>query len=437
MGLFVSINKIWFFVLVGAVIIQSVVLIRQIIVNRKRIAELNSQLTERMADLTLQVEKAKSATSAKSDFLSRMSHEIRTPLNAIIGMAQIAKNTSDQHKISECMRNVEDGSKHLLGIINDILDFSKIESGSLVLEEKQFSLKHDIDFLASMFADKAAEKNLAFRVELENIQHDGLTTDILRLNQVLINLLSNAIKFTDPGGVIVLSVQETAHLHGESIYSFAVRDTGVGIEPEQAKKLFTSFTQANVSVTRLYGGTGLGLAISQSIVKMMGGEIELETEPGKGSIFQFSIRVRAEKSATTLEPKKTVTPPKKLQGKRILIVDDIEINREVAMALLDGSGALVETAVNGKEAFDAFCASTTYWYDMILMDMQMPVMDGCAATIEIRNSGRPDSHQVRIIAMTANVLPEDMERAYRSGMNGYVMKPIELKVLYATMEEWL
>ncbi len=388
------------------------------------------ELARQKVHLEKQVAKAKEAARAKSDFLSRMSHEIRTPLNAIIGMVQIAQNASTAAKVTDCLNKVESSSKHLLGVVNDILDFSKIDSDSLVLERKLFSLTQNIHFVLSMMQVKAEEKGVNLSARAACPQHDGVETDMLRLNQVLINLLSNAIKFTENGGDVNLDVEELAHYNGESTYRFTVQDTGVGIAPEQAKKLFTPFTQANASVARLYGGTGLGLAISQRIVQMMGGDIEVETELGKGSVFWFTIRVPAK----GMDPAPTPTPQPEedladLCGKRILVVDDIEINREVVAGLLDGSGVIIDHAANGKEAYDAFCNRDSRYYDLILMDMQMPVMDGCAAAREIRACGKEDAANIKIIAMTANVMPEDVEMAYAAGMDDYLPKPIDFVAL--------
>ncbi|MDR1579236.1 MAG: hypothetical protein LBS35_02665, partial [Synergistaceae bacterium] len=347
---YIWINTIWLWMLFGYIAFLTIVLLLVVARNHRRMSRFHDILKKKAQDLEIQIEKSKSANQAKSDFLSRMSHEIRTPLNAIIGMAQIARNASEKSKIDDCMEKMESNSKHLLGIINDILDFSKIESGSLTLEESEFSLRQDIDFVISMFKDRAKEKKLELQVKFEEIKHDGITSDMLRLNQVLINLLSNAIKFTDSGGRVALTVEEVAHLDGESIYRFIVQDTGVGIDPEQAEKLFTPFTQANAGTTRIYGGTGLGLSISQSIARMMGGEIELETELGQGSLFQFTIRVPAKETIAVTERDDRLVLPKKLENKRILVVDDIEINREIIIAMLDGSGIEIDTAVNGKEA---------------------------------------------------------------------------------------
>ncbi|MDL2229521.1 response regulator [Treponema sp. OttesenSCG-928-L16] len=387
-----------------------------------RIAENLNTMMENMAAMN----------SAKVDFLSRMSHEIRTPMNAIIGMAQIGKNTDDPEKIKQSLLKIEENSQHLLGILNDILDFSKIESGKLVFNEELFSLKGNIDFIRSMFKSQAEQKKLNFKVDVQNIKHDGIITDSLRLNQVLINLISNAVKFTDPGGSVAFSAEELFHIGGESVYSFSVSDTGIGIEAEQAKKLFTPFSQANASISSHYGGTGLGLAIAKSIIEILNGEIKLITAPGKGSSFSFTIRVKAQDTAAKPEQEEPQLPD--FTGKRLLVVDDVEINREVAMELLRGTGIEMEAAQNGKQAVDMFRGSGENYYDMILMDMQMPVMDGCSASREIRSSGRPDAESVKIIAMTANVLDEDVKKAFDSGMNAYAAKPIVVSEVYRIME---
>lgn len=405
---------------------------------RRMALDLRAELERQKASSEERVKQAREAVRAKSDFLSNMSHEIRTPLNAIIGMTQIGLRATTLEKAKACLDKAESSSQHLLGIINDILDFSKIEAGSLVLEERFFSLEKDIDFVTSMIKIKAKEKNIELRTKISEIGHDGIKTDMLRLNQVLVNLLSNAVKFTDPGGLVVLEAEELVHAQGESAYRFTVSDNGAGIEPDQAKKLFTPFTQANAGVARIYGGTGLGLAISQSIVQMMGGEIELETEPGKGSTFLFTIRVPAQEHADRQEEEdRPQNKENHLADKRILVVDDIEINREVVAGLLDGSGAIIEMAANGREALNAYLRSVEFRYDLVLMDMQMPVMDGCDATRGIRASGRADAKSIRIVAMTASVMREDVERAYAAGMDAYVAKPVDQKTLYRVLEEWL
>jgi signal transduction histidine kinase/CheY-like chemotaxis protein len=389
-------------------------------------------------DLNVTMQNLERMSRAKNDFLSSMSHEIRTPMSAIVGMAQIAKGTTDAVKIHDCLQKIEDNSNHLIGVINDILDFSKIDSGKLILDEKQFSLKENMDFIMMMFRSKVEEKKLVLNLEMKDVDNDAVETDSLRLNQVLINLLSNAVKFTDVGGRITLSAEEIMHMNGESVYSFAVTDTGIGISSEQAVKLFSPFVQASAGTTRIYGGTGLGLVISKNIVEQMGGEIELESELGVGSTFRFTIRVKAQpKLIKADEDYELSGNVPDLHGKRILIVDDIEINREIALEILSETGATLEESVDGRAARDTYLNSAPGYYDVILMDMQMPVMDGCEATRQIRSSGRADAHSVVIIATTANVMRDDVQRVYESGMDGHIGKPIDFSEAYKVMTSLL
>ncbi|MFP3154880.1 ATP-binding protein [Lachnospiraceae bacterium ZAX-1] len=389
--------------------------------------------TQIASNLNVTIENLEKMSRAKSDFLSSMSHEIRTPMSAIIGMAQIAKRSPDEVRIRDCLHKIEDNSKHLIGVINDILDFSKIESGKLLLDKQLFSLKENLSFIESMFQGKAAEKDLNLVFSVKNITNDGIVTDSLRLNQILINMLSNAVKFTDTGGTVSLLAEEITHINGESVYSFAVSDTGIGIEPEQAKKLFTPFVQANAGTAKRYGGTGLGLAISKNIVAKMGGDIELDSVPGEGSTFSFTIRVVSQEEIELSEQVAEGQGVPDFDGKRLLIVDDIEINREIAVEILRETGVEMETAENGQIALDMFLKSPEGYYNMILMDMQMPVMDGCESTQMIRKCGRNDASKIKIVAVTANVMRDDIARAYAAGMDGHIGKPIDFAETYKTM----
>ncbi|MDR2480248.1 MAG: response regulator, partial [Treponema sp.] len=322
---------------------------------------------------------AEAASLAKSDFLSRMSHEIRTPMNAIIGMTQIAKHSGEVEKLKSCLEQIENSSKHLLGVINDILDFSKLESGKLSLDVTDFSLSDNLSFVMSMMLSKASEKNIAIRLNIENLVNDGVSADSLRLNQVLINLLSNAVKFSPEGGEVLLNVTELEPEQGMSVFRFEIVDRGIGISEYQISKLFRPFEQADGGITRAYGGTGLGLVISKSLVEMMGGEITLTSKLGEGSTFAFTLRCAARPSI----PKKneadagaSVLAAYDFSGKRCMVVDDIDINREIILELLSDTGIVLDTAENGQEAVDKFSASEEGFYNIILMDMQMPVMDG-------------------------------------------------------------
>ncbi|MDR1099072.1 MAG: response regulator [Treponema sp.] len=382
---------------------------------------------------------AEAASSAKGEFLARMSHEIRTPMNAIIGMSQIAKSSGDLEKIRGCLDQIENSSTHLLGVVNDILDFSRIESKKMALDQIEFSLLADLDFVVSVMSPEAQKKNIRIRTDIEDIQNDGLNADPLRLNQVLINLLSNAVKFSPQGSEILIRVRELEADQGNSVYRFDVVDQGIGISEYHASKLFRPFEQGDGSITRAYGGTGLGLAISKTLVEMMGGEISLQSREGQGSTFSFSIRCPAKARAAEKTKKEAGEDgPERFDfsGKRCLVVDDVEINRDILIELLSDTGIAIETAENGKEALEKFQSSAEGWYNSILMDMQMPVMDGCTATARIRALNRRDAASVPIIAMTANVLQDDIDRALKSGMNAHVGKPIDLRTLLGQLQRF-
>ena len=382
---------------------------------------------------------AEMASHAKSDFLSRMSHEIRTPMNAVIGMTQIARSSTDMEKLRSCLEQVENSSNHLLGVINDILDFSKIESGKLSLDIAEFSLKEDLDFVYSMMLPKAKEKNINLRFSAGNIQNDGIVTDSLRFNQVLINLLSNAIKFSSSGSDVCLNTRELGSKDGYSTYCFDVIDFGIGISEFQASKLFKPFEQADGSITRNYGGTGLGLVISRSLAEMMGGGISLTSREGEGSTFTFTINCASKPEAAKKIQSHDISSNDNtynFSGKRCLVVDDIDINRTIIIELLSETNLTMDTAENGAEAVEKFKTKKNGFFDIILMDMQMPVMDGCSATREIRRLEKEQgAREVPIIAMTANVMQEDIQKVMKAGMNGHLGKPIELEITLKTMQE--
>ena len=378
---------------------------------------------------------AEQASRAKTDFLSNMSHEIRTPMNAIIGMSQIARRSSNPEKIQDCINNIESSSQHLLSLLNEILDMSKIEAGKLMLSEEETSLKRETDYVVAMMRSKAYENHIEIKEEID-IKHGYVMVDKLRLNQVLINLLSNAIKFSPTGGQIMVNIREEEPDGEWSVFRYSVSDQGIGMSGEQVGRLFKSFEQADMSITRRYGGTGLGLSISKSIVEMMKGSIWAESEIDRGSTFFFSVKLKTiEKMSANngAKGKGFLEPVPDLSGLRVLVVDDIEINRTIVIEMLDGTGIDIKEAVNGQEAVDAFENSPAGHFDVILMDMQMPVMDGCEAARMIRGLDRLDAKSVAIVAMTANAMKSDVDLVLNAGMNGHIAKPVDYETILNTI----
>jgi signal transduction histidine kinase len=379
------------------------------------------------------LDKAVQASQAKSMFLSNMSHEIRTPMNAIIGMTAIAKTAADPNRKDYCLQRIEDASTHLLGVINDILDMSKIEAGKLELAPVPFSFSEMLEKVIVMNSFRVDEKNQGFHTEVDPNIPDALVGDDQRLAQVITNLLSNAVKFTPVQGAIRLTALLQAMEGDACILRVSVRDSGIGISPEQQGRLFHSFEQAERGTVRQFGGTGLGLAISKRIVEMMDGEIWVESELGKGAVFLFTVRLlRGQPPAKAAHVTQEAAPD--FTGVRVLLAEDVEVNQEIVMALLEPLGMIIDCVADGQEAFDKFAASPKA-VDVIFMDVQMPVMDGYEATRRIR--ALPEGGKVPIIAMTANVFREDIERCLEAGMNSHVGKPLELKEVLEKLQAQL
>ncbi|MDR2162053.1 MAG: PAS domain-containing protein, partial [Desulfovibrio sp.] len=371
---------------------------------------------------------ANKANESKSDFLARMSHEIRTPMNAIIGMTNIIKRklAAAPPALSEVRAHVlqiEISSNHLLGLLNDILDISKIEAGKIELTEESFDLARMLASVDSIIRPRCQEKNIAYEVSVAGLENNDFISDALRLRQVLINLLGNSVKFTPECGRISFSIRQEDRREGKSLIRFAVADTGIGISAQVMEVLFSPFEQGGGKISRRYGGTGLGLSISRSIVRMLGGDIQVRSEEGKGSEFFFSLWLREDVSA--LETAAVVSDVSVMRGRRVLLVDDVEINRVIVVDQLAEVELFVDEADDGLKAVEIFAASPVGFYDLILMDVQMPNMDGYAAAMAIRAMDRPDAATVPIIAMTANAFKEDVERAFQNGMNGHLAKPLE------------
>ena len=400
-----------------------------------------------MTDIT-EVMRAKSeaerANQTKTEFLSNMSHEIRTPMNAILGMTQIAGQSGSMEEIKECIGKIEGSSQHLLGILNDILDMSKIEAGKLEFSEEEFNLSEMVMFAVSLMQSRTDSKNIEITHDID-IKNEYVIADSMRLNQVILNLLSNAVKFSPEGGVINVSVKETVREADASVYRFAVSDQGIGMSGEQISRLFHSFEQADSSISKRFGGTGLGLSISKSIIDRMNGNIWVESGVGTGSTFYFEIQLKTVAVHHSADLSDAAVPladdsPEDLAdytGIRALLVDDIEINRFIVVKIFSETGIQFEEAGNGREAVELFRNSPPGYFDMILMDIQMPVLDGYEATKEIRSMNRSDAKSVVIVAMTANALRADVETALDAGMNGHIAKPIDYKSAFKTIGELL
>ena len=409
---------------------------------RKCIVDLSDRTGEHQTTLAVEaaLEVAEKASKAKTDFLSNMSHDIRTPMNAIIGITTLMKNELHQpEKLAEHLGKLETSGRLLLGIINDILDMSRIESGKTTLNIEKTNLPQQVSQLDSIIRQQASQRRQTFTVE-NHVQHENVLADPNRLNQVLMNILSNAVKYTPQGGHIRLDVEELSHTEHYAKYRFVVQDDGIGMSAVYQKTLFDPFTREEKSGTNRVQGTGLGMAITKSIVDLMGGTIHVESAPGKGSRFEvvleLPIDAEADKVQTASalpEEDEAVSP---LSGMSFLCAEDNAINAEILEMLLETKGASCTICSNGQEIVDAFASVKPGEYDMILMDVQMPVMDGLEATRRIRSGENPLGRIIPILAMTANAFLEDMQKSKEAGMDEHLSKPVDIAALEQTVKRF-
>lgn len=405
----------------------------------RQVEEEKQRQLERMALLEQAVEMAHASEKSQKQFFSSMSHDMRTPLNVIIGMSELAeKNVEDTEKVTDYLQKINLSSRQLLGLINDILEMSRLEQG-IKLDCGDFNLREAVEESLNVFRVQAGEQHKKFLSGCE-ITHEQVRGDVLRLNQVINNLLSNALKFTEPGesiGVFVYEISEGEHAR----YQIVVKDTGRGMTEEFLQKLFVPYEREKRFGAQDVEGTGLGMPIVKNIVTLMGGEITVESAVNEGTAVTVTLPFETSgiqlKEEQDKEPESGGTEPELLEGKRILLAEDYELNMELATDILEMNGAEVLQARNGQEALEHFQHSEEYSIDAILMDMQMPVMDGCEATKAIRHLRRADAKSVPIIALTANAFSEDIARTSKAGMNAHITKPIDVKVLCTTLNKWM
>ena len=385
---------------------------------------------------------AEASSNAKTAFLSTMSHEMRSPMNAIIGLDNLAlREPNITPQMRDYLEKIDASARHLLDLINDVLDMNRIESGNLILKNERFSLRDALMQVNSIVQSQCREKGLAYISNAAINIGDTYLGDAMKLKQILFNILSNAVKFTNAGGFVDFSVEK----NGQDALKFTVKDNGIGMSAEFLPQIFNEFAQEDTTSTNEHGGTGLGMTITKRLVEIMGGEITVESEKGKGSVFTVTLPLKAvedapaqpdaEEQAAQNEPAQDALPS--LEGRRALVVEDMEINAEIVMDLLDMEGMSAENAENGQIAVDMFSSHEAGYYDVILMDLRMPVMDGLAAARAIRALPRPDAKTVPIIALTANAFDEDVRQSLEAGMNYHLPKPANPDMLYATIRKYL
>lgn len=395
-----------------------------------KIEKLKSRLTDEERRLL--------ADEVRNTFMTKMSREVRTPLNTIIGLAAFAKDRTDEPEyLKYCLDRIDSSAKHLLLLINDVLDISHMEANKLQLHPEKVKFREFIGDIVTSIRSYTNDKRIIFRDHIEGDPAIGYIFDPARLKQVIMNLLDNAVKFTPRYGTIHFIAQKMYSKDGKDVLSFVVKDTGVGIAPEFLPNAFDPFTQEYSGNTSVYGGTGMGLAICKSIIDVMGGNIDVKSEKGCGAEFRIEIPLEIDTEAGETATVVKTSGVNTFAGHRVLLAEDNAINCEIAKQLLERKGLEVDVAENGREALSHYMMNPPGFFDLIIIDVRMPYMDGLTATKKIRSSGKSDCKYIPIMAMTANAMDEDIKKSMQAGMNAHLTKPIDPKLLYNAVEEAL
>ena len=403
----------------------------------KELATINAQMKEQQLLLMDALKRAEEGNRAKTSFLFNISHDIRTPMNAILGFTEIAwRNISDTAKLTDCLEKIQASGKHLLQLINNVLDMTKIENGKVTLTADCCNLKECLEKAPDIFQAEIDQKHLTLQTDTSTVKNEWVYCDSLRFNQILFNLLSNAVKFSRPGGNILVTLkQNPCAIQEYAAYEMRVKDNGIGMSSEFLSHIFEPFEREYTSTISQTQGTGLGMSITKNLIDLMGGTIQVTSESDKGTEFvlQFTFKLQEQ----IQQPSTEAVPTNDFSGKRLLLVDDNDLNMEIAHELLCEAGFLVETASNGQIAVEMVRNSAAGYYDAILMDIQMPIMNGYQASREIRSLENKALAEIPIIALTANAFDEDKKEALSNGMNAHIAKPLDVAVLYETLENIL
>ncbi len=411
--------------------------------------EMRENLEQQRA-LVEALEAAKQASRAKTAFLSSMSHEIRTPMNAIIGLNRVALNDPEvPARTRELLEKIDASAQHLLGLINEVLEVSRIESGRMTMRNEKFSFRDLLEQVNAMTEGQCKDKGLQYDFRTDGRIDEFYIGDESKLRQVMINILGNAVKFTPAGGSVSFRIEEGRRYAGKAALKMTFRDTGIGMSPEFLPRLFDAFSQENTDSANPYGSTGLGMSIVKSIVELMNGRIEVESEKDRGTVVTVTVALEETEQPDNRKEQTEVrkTDPDsgrteaengpELQGKHMLLAEDVEINADIMVMVLGMQGMTADVAKNGRIAVEKFLSQPPGTYDAVLMDMRMPEMDGLEATRRIRKSGREDAERIPIIALSANALDEDVQRSMQAGLNAHLSKPVEPETLYQTLKKQL